>query len=737
MLKIVRSRPTSFFKSPEYLRRREELFAWLRRPREERRQRRVPIDEELLDAKQITSALIHDFDSRCAFCESERDVPITPHHFRPLREPEPRINDADDDHYAWLAYEWLNMFLVCMPCARAKDRWFPVDGARANYMATLSEVRRREANRLIDPTRESPRSHFRFLIGGYCVPLTARGRVTVDVAQLNRPDLVKRREAAFEHMLRRLGELGNNSPWSNEDSLSRGPFPGARSIALKRILTEAGLGSLHSGALDTIDGRIDAYLSGAGDEARSRLRSTIKSLRELDAAAARQFEREAQQPFQPDLQDHYEPMPAPVGRPDFAHEIRTIRIENFRAINKLELTLPPMRDKSRSVPCLMLLGENAVGKSSTLGAIALALLGSREAHRLRLSYDMVARSVSNDAWDQLAGETVKVSVSFHDRPGVAEYIFDPDLDAATGAAEPSARVLGYGPHRYFTDGKVARDPRPAGRVRSLFEPGRPIAYPAEWLRDLPPRRFDLLARAIRPILPIGDEDQLVNDERYGICVQAGGRLTPIDRLSEGYRSVLAMVVDMMRTLLDDWPNLEDARAVVLIDEIEAHLHPRWKMQLMTSLRRALPRVQFITTTHDPLCLRGMDDGEVVVLQRDADNKIRQVPDLPPISGMRAEQILTSDLFGLFSTTDTAAEATLTRLGQRTADDPGDIGAEAEALIERITIGDSAAAQVLHEALRRYLDERERPAGGLGAGARTEAVEEVIATLRAGLSNAAA
>src|SRR5690349_10901139 len=78
-----------------------------------------------------------------------------------------------------------------------------------------------------------------------------------------------------------------------------------------------------------------------------------------------------------------------------------------------------------------------------------------------------------------------------------------------------------------------------------------------------------------------------------------------------------MACDLLRGLSErpGFDTFETAEAIVLIDEVEAHLHPRWKLQIMRGLRRALPAVTFIATTHDPLCLRSMGDNEVMVLQR--------------------------------------------------------------------------------------------------------------------------
>ncbi len=83
---------------------------------------------------------------------------------------------------------------------------------------------------------------------------------------------------------------------------------------------------------------------------------------------------------------------------------------------------------------------------------------------------------------------------------------------------------------------------------------------------------------------------------------------------------------------------------------------RWRMRIVTSLRKAFPRVQFIVSTHDPLCLRGLDNGEVAVLRRTSRGRIYAVPELPSIKGMRVDQLLTSEYFGLSSSMDPEIEA---------------------------------------------------------------------------------
>ena len=102
--------------------------------------------------------------------------------------------------------------------------------------------------------------------------------------------------------------------------------------------------------------------------------------------------------------------------------------------------------------------------------------------------------------------------------------------------------------------------------------------------------------------------------------------------------------------------MDVAEGLVLLDEIGAHLHPRWKMRIVKSLRQVFPRVQFVATTHNPLCLRGLKENEVVVMRRNAEDQIVALTDLPPVEGLRVDQLLTSEHFGLNSTVDPEIDA---------------------------------------------------------------------------------
>ncbi|WNG52103.1 AAA family ATPase [Archangium minus] len=119
-------------------------------------------------------------------------------------------------------------------------------------------------------------------------------------------------------------------------------------------------------------------------------------------------------------------------------------------------------------------------------------------------------------------------------------------------------------------------------------------------------------------------------------------------LSLGYRTLIAWMVDLASRLFErypDSPNPLAEPAVVLVDEIDLHLHPTWQRQLINYLTGHFPNTQFIVTAHSPLVVQSATDANIVVLKQEGDHVVID-NDVESIRGWRVDQILTSDLFGL-------------------------------------------------------------------------------------------
>lgn len=724
MIRISRiKKPPAFLRSQQVHEQRQQILSYLRRGESERRERRDGLNEDLFFDSKLRIELENTFKGKCAFCETDVGSRGLTVHLRPLRF----VQDGQQhelDYYLWLAFEWRNLFYACDYCTKAKGNHFPVEGNRCDFRATFDEVVKQESALLIDPTAEDPSKHLNFLIDGSVTALSPKGFETISIFSLNRPELEFERNQIIGEMIAILDSKASYRPlvtWVN----STRPHFGAALQVLKRIAKSwFPSRSTIRGSGDTFVRNFAERLHLANSEEVDRLRATIGAERRAEQSIIASDD---------DLIMFRRSVPYASIRP-IARELATISISHFKAIDDLHLEFTSTRASKAGMPAMMILGENSTGKSSVLAAIALALIGRREAEKMKKFLPGLVQSRDTDSFDQLDEHEVAVQINFFFETSPATFKYNPLSRTVSGPDDPAMIVLGYGARRFFDQRVKEHAAGAAARVKTLFDPLATIPYPGEWLRAQTGSRLDTVSAALRIVLALDDDDELIVEPER-LAVRANGRVTPIDALSEGYRSVFVMTVDIIRELLNHWEHLEDAQAVVLIDELETHLHPRWKMQVMTSLRKVLPRVQFIVTTHDPLCIRGMDDGEVVVLQRDEQNQIRALEDLPRVSGMTAEQLLTSDYFGLASTSDPSTEIALAAIAgdvarRSRADGEVEIALATSTteLIGRLTIGDTPTQQIVQDALAMYLERRESRDGQPRPKLRAEAVQAVLKAL---------
>jgi hypothetical protein len=226
----------------------------------------------------------------------------------------------------------------------------------------------------------------------------------------------------------------------------------------------------------------------------------------------------------------------------------------------------------------------------------------------------------------------------------------------TSSAETQSVLLGYGATRLLPRRSYSSYGIPFARVDNLFDPFLPLFDAEKWLLHLGWREFNSVALVLKDLLALDADAELIREKKT-VMVRARGAKIPIRQLSDGYQAVVAMSVDILEVAIRLWPSLQEAEGIVLLDEIGSHLHPTWKMRIVNSLRRAFPGMQFIATTHDPLCLRGLSEGEVAVMCRDHSGRVEAVTALPSPADFRVDQLLTSEFFGLNTTTDPDTEKT--------------------------------------------------------------------------------
>jgi uncharacterized protein (TIGR02646 family) len=621
----------------------ERARAFFERPARERSQETFSFDDAVLADPDVRSGLVSTCAGKCAYCETPlAEQAMLVDRFRPSSGALALDGTLSPDHYWWLAYTWENLYPSCAECQSFKGARFPVRAKRA-APGTTGEALRDERPLLLDPRRDDPEQHLVYAEDGSVASTTEEGRATIEILGLNRAQLLASRREALAQV---RGE------WE-ETSAQMASKTGLDPLAFDRLFDRSlPFSALRRQFLNTwaqarrgeLDDALQASPEGPSSvaEVAGDLRVVTKAERNRVKGA---FDR-AQVG-----QDAYSLAGEANASADYfrrTRRIERIEVRNFKVIGELDLRPPSLASSTASAPWLMLLGENGCGKSSLLQAVALTLMGAAERDALGLDARTYVRNGTRSGF---------VRVHLAGSPEPLELRFSRRSERFEGGEDPKVILLAYGATRLLPRRGEQAPMSSLARVRNLFDPFSPIGNSTDWLLSLDDRTFEAIARALKGLLDLETDDRLIRNRRAGrVDVEAFGLRVPLEHLSDGYQSVVALATDLMISLLQQWPTVDAAEGTVLIDELGAHLHPRWRMRIVPSLRQVFPRVQFLTSTHDPLCLRGLGDGEVVVVKRDADGEVVAVTDLPSVAGLRVDQLLTSEHFGLNSTIDPELDA---------------------------------------------------------------------------------
>jgi len=142
---------------------------------------------------------------------------------------------------------------------------------------------------------------------------------------------------------------------------------------------------------------------------------------------------------------------------------------------------------------------------------------------------------------------------------------------------------------------------------------------------------------------------------------------PIQALSLGYQTMLAWVLDLAWRLSHQYPDSKDPLqepAIVLIDEIDLHLHPHWQLKVMDALAEIFTRTQFIASAHSPLMVQSKPTANfAVVRQEGTEAVIENEPGT--VRGWRVDQILNSKYFNIYTSRDQETQRLYKRRDQLT------------------------------------------------------------------------
>lgn len=325
--------------------------------------------------------------------------------------------------------------------------------------------------------------------------------------------------------------------------------------------------------------------------------------------------------------------------------LRISNVRGFHGARSVDLDLT--RPDGSLAGWTVLAGRNGAGKSTVLQSLALALAGPRATSFIPSISDWMSRGATT--------AQISVDLTLSRLDGERGMLMPPEVgiyfDQSTPQREPSVRghgidawatdegwfYAGYGPFRHLGGGGnlrpgKARLSKVAQQVSSLFDETVPLTDAVDWLieqhlYDLEGRESGAkllqvaMALLSDGLLPDGFQVSKVDSD--GLWISRDGTSFPLREMSDGYRAVTALVTDIIRQMAAAYPTLHLEHAghtatlpypgVVLIDEVDDHLHVRWQKVIGSWLKAHFPQIQFIVTTHSPYVCQSADPGGLILL----------------------------------------------------------------------------------------------------------------------------
>ncbi|WP_083403812.1 AAA family ATPase [Curtobacterium sp. MCBA15_001] len=324
-----------------------------------------------------------------------------------------------------------------------------------------------------------------------------------------------------------------------------------------------------------------------------------------------------------------------------------LKVEHYRCFDEIELKLRAADNPGGGWNILV--GENGTGKSSLLQAIVFALMDPRPLTALNNSPWVMVRQGSPEG--TTASLSVNVGPDHEFRKTVSNRRGSYVEQATTSSVELPLLLAFSARRRIANPGELPESENfEVERVRGLFDPNLPLLAHDAFAQFTSKNERRNFARVVRDVIthelessgehmfPLVDavelrgnggvttNAQLLEQERFGLRYGNNYQAkVAVQDLSDGYQAMLTIVLEILtQAALHSGvvPKPGELNAIILIDEIEAHLHPRWQRSVVPLLREVFPECQFIVTTHSPLVVGSAEPGEVQVLTVAADGDVK-------------------------------------------------------------------------------------------------------------------
>jgi hypothetical protein len=375
----------------------------------------------------------------------------------------------------------------------------------------------------------------------------------------------------------------------------------------------------------------------------------------------------------------------PSPRPAQHLYLQSIEVQNVKLLADQKISF--VRPDGTLRRWTVLIGDNGLCKTTLLQAIALTASGEKLARALVDDAANYCRATAPERGASIETTFQVLSPDGHGDPSTLEHLsvrliveagrhdFRGEqgakrIDDVRGYRVPGYFVVGYGVGRFLPKpGEVAVPQDPVhDRIEGLFDV-RHKMLGVEFFDALQAKNLDrAFASALRDVLIARDESgnalmpwlanvegeegtdrlhELLAQKRFALDVGGERIRLPSTALSQGYQSMIAWIADLLGQGFLEFGESTTAatlRGIVLLDEIDLHLHPTWQRRIVPILKRVFPELQFIVTTHSPLVLSGFESDEIIPLVLE-DGLVVQRP-LPVETGMLTASEVLSSHFGV-------------------------------------------------------------------------------------------
>jgi len=618
MIKVERGKAPDFLKTEIVDLAIEKLDEFYTSSNREQKRYHFPFNKEI--DNELKNHLHKVFHGKCGYCETKIESPSagTVDRFRPHNGVRDK-NDYHQDLYWWLTFEWDNLIYCCKACNQYKANYFPIKGQRAfNDKDDLSQ----EQKSLLNPCVDDLEKHFSYDRMGYIHSETYEGNQTIELLRLDRTSLIESRQAARKEIV----DIIENIVQNDTKNILKSQISYLRSVY-------------------ELDDSSISFLSFKKWVLLEELENTPFLGQFLELEDYEQEVNWIKNFKQPKIEKRKKKS---IISSDY-FPIEYIHIQNFKSIDNLRIDFK--EDDLDKKSWLILLGENGVGKSSILQAIAIGL--NQDTNVVESLIDSLIKKRKQKA---------EIEIKERNSNNIIRTILTRKDKTITQTGKFSSYLIGYGSLRLSVDESESPPKKATKKVsyENLFKPIKPLNDITQWLKSVHKtnsKLFDSIAYSIKQLLPHDFPDNELTAQEGKIMFKGSEKL--FSELSDGFKSTIILAVDIMMKLSMGKSDMDKMTGVVLIDELGNQLHPRWQMRIVKQLRTVFPNINFIVSTHHPLCLRGTETDEILLL-KNIENEVVAITELPNPSALRVDQILASEFFGLSSLVDPDIEAQFNR-----------------------------------------------------------------------------